>query len=243
MTCRAAANPISGRPAHQRPPASTLSFHQALRRRCRGGSRVAPITGPLTRSSSPTKRDPRSGWTPGCVRRPVDADVLGRTDRRCVSAAAHDGPRRLDLSDRSAGAGEVAGVTADKIRFFPAAYTVGSPADLVPLMTDRSYAGKCCSCFHAEGDDHRTTRSARPTLGLAATALGGRFASASLRGHAIRRQHVDDQSGRIRTWPRRGCTTRMRGTRTGRRESTERRCPSTAPIWRTRRFQSSAART
>ena len=51
------------------------------------------------------------------------------------------------------GAGEVAGVTADKIRFFAAAYTVGSPPGLVPLMTDSSYAGNVLFVLPPEGDD------------------------------------------------------------------------------------------
>jgi hypothetical protein len=38
-------------------------------------------------------------------------------------------------------AGKAAGVTEDKVRFFTHAYTVASPNDLVPLMTDPSYAG------------------------------------------------------------------------------------------------------
>jgi hypothetical protein len=55
-------------------------------------------------------------------------------------------PPGIDLGDLSfpisgSGAGQVAGVTADKIRFFAAAYTVGSPGELVPLMTDPSHAG------------------------------------------------------------------------------------------------------
>jgi hypothetical protein len=39
------------------------------------------------------------------------------------------------------GAGAVAGVSADKIRFYAAAYAVATPADLVPVMTSESYAG------------------------------------------------------------------------------------------------------
>jgi hypothetical protein len=39
------------------------------------------------------------------------------------------------------GAGAVAGVSADKIRFHAAAYVVATPADLVPVMTSESYAG------------------------------------------------------------------------------------------------------
>ena len=39
------------------------------------------------------------------------------------------------------GAGAVAGVSADKIRFYSTAYTVATPADLVPVMTGESYAG------------------------------------------------------------------------------------------------------
>jgi hypothetical protein len=48
---------------------------------------------------------------------------------------------RLAFPIARPGAGAVAGVSADKIRFFSAAYSVGSPAELVPLMTDTSYAG------------------------------------------------------------------------------------------------------
>ena len=48
---------------------------------------------------------------------------------------------RLAFPIARPGAGAVAGVSADKIRFFSAAYSVGSPAELVPLMTDPSYDG------------------------------------------------------------------------------------------------------
>ena len=82
---------------------STLTFHQALRRSLQGRVARGTDTGPLTRSSSPTKRILVQDGLLAASGRPVDADVLGRTDRRCVSTAAQDGPRRLDLPDQSSG--------------------------------------------------------------------------------------------------------------------------------------------
>jgi hypothetical protein len=56
------------------------------------------------------------------------------------------------------GAGEVAGVAADKLRFFTTAYTVASPADLVPLMTDRSYAGNLLFVMPVDASGGRAER-------------------------------------------------------------------------------------
>ena len=61
-------------------------------------------------------------------------------------------PPGIDLGDlsfpiRRPGAGEIAGVTAGKIRFFAAAYSVGSPAELAPLMTDARHAGNLLFVF------------------------------------------------------------------------------------------------
>ncbi len=85
---------------------STLSFHHVLRRSLQG--QVARGTQDLDQSRVPLHR--RSGILVqdgllAAPDRPVDADVLGRTDRRCVSAAAGDRPRPLDVPDQSSGLG------------------------------------------------------------------------------------------------------------------------------------------
>ncbi len=48
---------------------------------------------------------------------------------------------RLEFPAKHAGTANIAGVAADKLRFFTQAYAVASAADLVPLMTDDSYRG------------------------------------------------------------------------------------------------------
>jgi hypothetical protein len=68
-------------------------------------------------------------------------------------------PPGIDLGDLEfpigrPGAGEIAGINADKIRFFGAAYAADAPGDLVPLMTDPSFAGNLLFVLPG-GDDRR----------------------------------------------------------------------------------------
>jgi hypothetical protein len=134
---------------------STLSFHHVLRRSLQG--QVARGTQYWTNHAFLFTDEAGSSFRMDSWLRPIDQLMRMYWGAPIDDASAL--PPAIDLGALTfpinrPGSGEVAGVTADKIRFFAAAYTVGSPADLVPLMTDASYAGNVLFVFpreHQEG--------------------------------------------------------------------------------------------
>ncbi len=133
---------------------STLSFHHVLRRSLQ--DQVARGTQYWTNHAFLFTDEAGSSFRMDSWLRPIDQLMRMYWGAPLDDASAL--PPGIDLGHLTfpinrPGSGEVAGVTADKIRFFAAAYTVGSPADLVPLMTDRSYAGNVLFVLPREGDD------------------------------------------------------------------------------------------
>jgi hypothetical protein len=131
---------------------STLTFHHTLRRSLQG--EVTRGTQYWTNHAFLFTDEAGSSFRMDSWLRPIDQLMKMYWGAPLEDASAL--PPEIDLGhmrfpvDRP-GAGEVAGVTADKIRFFASAYAVGSPADLVPLMTDGSYAGNVLFVLPLEG--------------------------------------------------------------------------------------------
>ena len=137
---------------------ATLSFNHVLRQSLQG--RTARGTQYWTSHAFLFTDEAGSSFRMDSWLRPLDQ--LMRTYWGAPIDDAAMLPPGIDLGDlsfpiRRPGAGEVAGVTAGKIRFFAAAYTVGSPAELVPLMTDASHAGNLLFVFPI--DDARDGRA------------------------------------------------------------------------------------
>jgi hypothetical protein len=132
---------------------STLTFHHALRRSLQ--SQAGRGTQYWTNHAFLFTDEAGSSFRMDSWLRPIDQ--LMRMYWGAPIEDASTLPPGIDLGQLTypinrPGAGEVAGVTADKIRFFSAAYTVGSPADLVPLMTEGSFAGNVLFVLPPEHD-------------------------------------------------------------------------------------------
>ena len=120
----------------------TLSFNRALRNSLQG--RIARGTQYWTNHAFFFTDEAGSSFRMDSWLRPVDQLMRMYWDAPLDEESGL--PPGIDLGHLTfplarPGAGAVAGVAADKIRFFSAAYAVGSPADFVPAMTDESYAG------------------------------------------------------------------------------------------------------
>ena len=127
---------------------ATLSFNHVLRQSLQGGA--ARGTKYWTNHAFLFTDEAGSSFRMDSWLRPLDQ--LMRMYWGAPIDDASTLPPGIDLGALSfpikrPGAGEVAGITAAKIRFFAAAYSVGSPAELVPLMTDASHAGNLLFVF------------------------------------------------------------------------------------------------
>jgi hypothetical protein len=121
---------------------ATLTFNRTLRNSLQG--RIAPGTQYWTNHAFLFTDEAGSSFRMDSWLRPLDQLMRMYWDAPLDEESGL--PPGIDLGHLTfplarPGAGAVAGVSADKIRFFSAAYAVGSPADFVPVMTDESYAG------------------------------------------------------------------------------------------------------
>jgi hypothetical protein len=121
---------------------ATLTFNRVLRNSLQG--RAARGTQYWTNHAFFFTDEAGSSFRMDSWLRPLDQLMRMYWDAPIDDGAAP--PTGMDLGQLTfpiarPGAGAVVGVSADKIRLYSTAYSVATPADLVPVMTDASYAG------------------------------------------------------------------------------------------------------